>query len=141
MVKPYSIDLRERVVAAVNRDGMSRQAAARHFGVAASTSITWVKRLDETGSLIAGQSGGHRPRKIAGEHHEWLLLRCRECAFTIRGLVLELAERGLSVSYRAVWDFVHTEKLSYKKNRSRRRAGPSGRGPQAAVVEKISGNG
>ena len=114
-MKPYSMDLRERVVAAVNRDGLSRQEAARRFGVAASTSITWVKRLDETGSLIAGQSGGHRPKKIAGEHYKWLLVRCRESAFTIRGLVLKLAERGLSVSYRAVWDFVHAERLSYKK--------------------------
>jgi transposase len=36
MVKPYTIDLRERVVAAVNWDGLSRQEAARRFGVAAS---------------------------------------------------------------------------------------------------------
>jgi putative transposase len=141
MVKPYSLDLRERVAAAVNRDGMSRQAAARHFGVAASTSITWVKRLDETGSLVPGQSGGYRPKKIAGEHRDWLLRRCREYVFTIRGLILELAERGLNVSYRAVWDFVHAEKLSYKKNRSRRRAGPTGRRPETTVVEKISGDG
>jgi transposase-like protein len=45
MVKPYSMDLRERVVWAVTRDGLSRQEAARTFGVAASTSINWVKRL------------------------------------------------------------------------------------------------
>ena len=64
MVKPYSLDLRERVAAAVNRDGMSRQEAARHFGVAAITAITWVKRLSETGSLATGQIGGHRPKKI-----------------------------------------------------------------------------
>jgi hypothetical protein len=35
--------------------------------------------------------------------------------FALRGLMSELAERGLQVSYRAVWCFVHTEKLSYKK--------------------------
>ncbi len=138
MVKPYSIDLRERVVAAVTRDGLSRQEAARLFGVAASTSINWLKRLEETGSFAAGQSGGHRPKKITGEHGEWLRRRCRECAFTIRGLVLELAERGLTVSYRVVWNFVHDEKLSYKKNRSRRRAGSPGRRPNAAAVAKIS---
>ena len=70
MVKPYSLDLRERVAAAVTREGMSRQEAARRFGVAASTSITWVRLLNETGSLAPGQSGGRRPKKIAGEHHE-----------------------------------------------------------------------
>ena len=34
MVKPYSMDLRERVVAAVKREGLPRQAAARRFGAA-----------------------------------------------------------------------------------------------------------
>jgi hypothetical protein len=32
--------------------------------------------------------------------------------FTSRRLVAELAERGLSVDYRAVWNFVHAEKLT-----------------------------
>ena len=140
MGKPYSIDLRERVVAAVTEEGLSRQAAARRFGVAASTSINWLKRHEETGSFAARQSGGHRPKKIAGEHGEWLRRRIQECAFTIRGLVLELADRGLNVSYRVVWNFVHDEKLTYKKNRSRRRAGPPGRRQNAAAVAQISGH-
>jgi hypothetical protein len=29
--------------------------------------------------------------------------------------VAELAERGLKVDYRTVWNFVHAEKLSFKK--------------------------
>jgi putative transposase len=33
----------------------------------------------------------------------------------LRGLVAELAERGLKVDYRSVWEFVHAEKLSFKK--------------------------
>jgi putative transposase len=141
MVRPYSIDLRERVAAAVHRDGMSRQAAARHFGVAASTAITWVKRFGETGSLIAGRCGGHRPKKITGAHRDWLLQRCQADQFTLRGLMTELAERGLVVSYRTVWGFVQAEKLSYKKNRSRRRAGPTRRRAKTRAVEKVSGAG
>jgi hypothetical protein len=31
-------------------------------------------------------------------------------------LVAELAERGLTVDYRSVWEFVHAEKLSFKKS-------------------------
>jgi putative transposase len=138
MAKPYSMDLRERVAAAVVRDGMSRQQAAHHFGVAASTAINWLNRVSETGNLVPAQSGGRRPKKIIGAHRDWLLQRCKEQAFTLRGLVVELGERGLDVSYRAVWDFVHAERLSYKKNRPRRRAEPSRRRPQAGVVEKIS---
>jgi transposase len=36
--------------------------------------------------------------------------------FTLRGLVAELGERGLKVDYRSVWEFVHAEKLSFKKS-------------------------
>jgi putative transposase len=43
--------------------------------------------------------------------------RCRRADFTARGLVAELAERGLKVDYRTMWEFVHAEKLSYKKRR------------------------
>jgi putative transposase len=116
MAKPYSIDLRERVVAAVERDGMSRRAAAVRFGVAISTVINWVRRLRATGSLAPGQMGGHKQKAIAGQHQAWLVQRIRERDFTLRGLVAELAERGLKVDYRSVWAFVHAEKLTHKKS-------------------------
>jgi putative transposase len=45
MGKPYSIDLRERVVRAVEEEGLSRRAAALRFGVEASTAINWVRRF------------------------------------------------------------------------------------------------
>ena len=51
MGKPYSIDLRERAVAAVERDGLSRRQAARQFGVGISTVIAWVRRFRKTGSV------------------------------------------------------------------------------------------
>lgn len=117
MRKPYSIDLRERVVAAVEQEGMSRRAAAARFGVSYSAAIEWVKRHRQTGSLNPGQIGGHRPKKISGAHRDWLVARCRERDFTLRGLVAELAERGLKVDYRSVWEFVHAEKLTFKKRR------------------------
>jgi putative transposase len=67
--------------------------------------------------------GGHKPKAIRGEQRAWLLQRCREKDFTLRGLVAELAERGLKVDYRTVWNFVHAEKLSFKKNRHRQLCG------------------
>jgi putative transposase len=122
MAKPYSIDLRERAVAAVLRDGLSRHESAARFGVAPSTVINWVRRFRQTGSLAPSQMGGHKPKAIAGEHAGFLARRIRDGAFTLRGLVAELGERGLKVDYRSVWNFVHTEKLSFKKNRRRQRA-------------------
>ena len=44
MAKPYSLDLRERVVAAVEEGGLSRRRAAAQFGVGISTVIGWVRR-------------------------------------------------------------------------------------------------
>ena len=115
MGRPYSIDLRERVVAAVT-GGMSCNRAAKQFGVGISTAINWVQRFHETGSVKPDRIGGYRPKKIAGRHREWLMQRCGK-DFTVRGLVAELAERGLKVDYRTMWEFLHAEKLSYKKRR------------------------
>jgi putative transposase len=115
MAKPYSADLRERVVKAVAREGMSCREAARRFGIGASTVITWMQRWRKTGGIEPGQMGGRRPRKIIGTWRSWLLERCRDRAFTLRGLVGELAERGLKVDYRVAWAFVHGENLTHKK--------------------------
>ena len=114
---PYSLDLRERVVAAVEKGGLSARQAAVQFGVGASTAIRWVDRLRKTGSIRPRKIGGYRPRAIAGEHRRWLLARIKEKDFTLRGLVAELTGRGLKVDYRTVWTFVHGEKLSFKKKR------------------------
>jgi transposase len=62
-------------------------------------------------AVSAWQDGGHKPKAICGEHRIWL--RIAEKDFTERGLV---AEYGLKVDYRSMWNFVHAEKLSFKKS-------------------------
>jgi transposase len=106
------MDLRERAVAAVVKGGMSCHRAAAQFGLGVNTVILWVRRWRETGSVAPGQMGGHKPKAIAGEYRSWLLARIKS-DFTLRGLVAELAGRGLKVDYRSVWEFVHAEKLSF----------------------------
>jgi transposase len=118
MGKPYSMDLRGRVVASVLQDGLSRNRAAARFAVAVSTVVTWVQRYQETGSVAPGQMSGHEPKSIRDEHALFLSDRIRgDKPFTLRGLVAELGDRGLKADYRSVWEFVHAEKLSFKKNR------------------------
>jgi transposase len=138
MGKPYSLDLRERVVAAVVGGGLSCNRAAKQFGVGISTAINWVKRLRETGSVAPGKMGGHKPKSISGEHAVWLSQRIKDGDFTLRGLVGELAERGLKVDYRSVWEFVHADKLSFKKKRGGWRTRSSRRRTSASAVDKIS---
>src|ERR1700744_1514527 len=118
MTRPYSMDLRERVVRAVKEEGLSRRRAAERFNVGISTAILWLQREKATGSPAPGKMGGYKPRKISGEHHDWLLSRCRDgSAFTIAKLIGELAERGVKVDHHSVWNFLHEQKLSFKKGR------------------------
>jgi transposase len=138
MGKAYSIDLRERVVAAVVTGGLSRNRAAKQFGVGISTAINWVRRLRETGSVEPGKIGGYKPKAISGEHRVWLLQRIQDGDFTLRGLVAELAGRGRKVDYRSVWEFVHGEKLSFKKKRGGWRTRSSRRRAAAGAVDKVS---
>ena len=138
MGKPYSLDLRKRVVAAIE-GGLSRNQAAKQFGIGISTAINWSRRLRETGSVKPGQIGGYKPKAISGEHAAWLLRRIKDGDFTLRGLVVELAdERGLKVDYRSVWEFVHAQKLSFKKKRGGWRTRSSRRGTAASPVGKVS---
>jgi putative transposase len=115
MGKPLSMDLRERVVRAVEHEGMSRRQAAARFGISPSVAIKWLERYRRTGNVAPARIGGYKPKQLSGAWRDWLVERCRQKDFTLRGLVAELAERGLKVDYRSVWEFVHAEKLSYKK--------------------------
>ncbi len=122
MAKPYSMDLRERALARVQA-GESVRSVAAVLSISASSVVKWSQRFRATGSVAPGQMGGHRPRVIAGDQAAWLRQRIAVSDFTLRGLVAELAERGLKVDYRTVWSFVHREDLSFKKNRSAKRTG------------------
>jgi len=140
MSRAYSVDLRERAVAAVEKGGLSRRRVAAQFGLGVSTVIRWTRRLRETGSVAPSKIGGYKPKAIAGEHRTWLLARIKERDFTLRGLVAELAAHGLKVDYRSVWAFVHAEKLSFKKKRGGWRTRSSGRRPSAGAMDEVSGS-
>lgn len=136
MVRPISTDLRERLVGAVERDGISARAAAARFGVSVSSAIKWVRRHRETGSVAPSRMGGYKPRLLTGDLRAWLLDRTKS-DFTLRGLVAELAEQGVKVDYVQVWRFAHAEGLSFKKKRSPRRTAAAQGGPAAGAVEEV----
>lgn len=121
MTRPYSEDLRERAVARYELGETTRSIAAA-LEISPSCVSKWTKRKRETGSLAPGQVGGHKKPKLRGEPADWLRERCRSGPFTTRGLVAELAERGVQSDRRAVWVFLHAEGLSFKKNRAGGRA-------------------
>ena len=93
----YSIDLRDHVIVAVEIGGLSRQEAAAQFWAGLCTAIRWVKNFGRTGHAASGQMGDHKPRNLIGAHRVRLIQRCTGQAFTLRGLVVELAASGPNV--------------------------------------------
>ena len=94
--------------------GESVRAIASGLDVAPPSVVKWSQRLRETGSCAPAGTGGPPPRKIAGAQEAWLLERIKD-PFTLRELVVELAERGPKVDDRTVWAFVHRTRYSFKK--------------------------
>jgi transposase len=114
------------VVAAVAA-GQSCRSVAKTFMVSVASVVKWSQRQRALGSPAALKMGGRRPFLVARER-DWVLARIAEKPdLTLRALLKELADRGLAVSYFALWNFLQHEGVTFKKKPSRLRAGPAGR--------------
>jgi len=118
MPRSYSQDLRDRVIHAVTKEGMSRRAAAARFGISESSAIKWVQRLERLGQAQAG-TGGHRPSKIK-PHRAWVLdLLETHKDITLEGVARRMAtELGVRVDTGMLSRFFKGEGISFKKKRS-----------------------
>lgn len=115
MPRPYSNDLRERVVDAVGAGEACRSVAGR-FGVSVSSVVKWSQRHRATGSVAPSRMGGYR-RRVLDPHREFILEQIeRTPHLTLHGLRDILAARGIRVSHNTVWTFLRREGLSFKKN-------------------------
>ena len=118
MARPYSQDLRDRVVGSV-ASGRTCRATAALFGVSVASVVKWSQRWRASGSAAAQQMGGWRPLRLEPER-DWLLARIAEKPdLTVRAVMAELAERGTPASYGAVWRFFRHEGITFKKKRAR----------------------
>jgi transposase len=138
MTRPYSLDLRERVVARVAAGDSCRQVASL-FGISVASVVKWAQRKRRTGSAAARPMG--RPHGcMLSRERVWLLGRIEaEPDVTLRALLVELAARGLRVSYGTIWNFFTAEGISFKKKPLRQRARPGRRRPKAHPMEEVSG--
>lgn len=129
----YSMDLRERVVAAV-QSGLSRRAAARQFMISDSTAIKWVEQLEATGSIEpAPRSKSYRSR--LNDLREWLLaMIAAEPDLTLEEIAERLAEREVEVCPSAIWRFFDRNGISFKKNGTRGRTRQTRRGKRTRAM-------
>jgi transposase len=117
MSKALSVDLRERVVAAVAAEASCRVAAAR-FGVSASSAIRWRALSREAGSVMPGPLGGDR-RSSHIEAHAALIrdLLAQKSDITLAEIRAELAKAGVAAGITTIWRFFQRHRITRKKRR------------------------
>ena len=116
MAKPYSQDLRDRVIEAVERGKLSRRAAARHYEVSESVAIKWLERLERHGSREPVGHGGHRASKLM-PHRDFLeAARAEKSDVTLQALCDRLlAERGVKADTSMMSRFFRRIGVTVKK--------------------------
>lgn len=126
MAKPYSLDLRERVIEAIEA-GHTQSEAAQILKIGLRTVNGYVKRWRTTGSVEAAKFGGYKTHKLA-EHADkvWALVKAEPDA-TIPELKVRLEQERIVVSVSAIQRFLRVSKITYKKNAVRHRAKTSRR--------------
>lgn len=123
MGQPLSMDLRSRLLAAID-GGMSCRAAASRFGVAPSTAIRWQAQRRTTGAFAPKPQGGDtRSHRVEARGAEILALWEARKDISLEELRQTLAGMGLSVSVAGLHRFFARRGMTRKK----RLATPSSR--------------
>jgi transposase len=121
MARAYSLDLRKRVVEAIDA-GLSTRQVARQFSIGISTSGAWYRAWRSSGRLEPGRQG--KPKLSKLDAHETFILALvdtDERDITLAEIVEHLAvERGVKASLTTVHEFFAKRGITYKKRRRMR---------------------
>jgi transposase len=111
-----SLDLRRRVVAAVDEDGLTHRQAAERFRVSAASVSRWRRLAREKGEPRPGPLGGDRRTHVI-EAQAATILEVFEARrdMSLEELRTELTGRGLSFGYGTLWRFFHRRGWTRKK--------------------------
>jgi transposase len=115
MGKPYSMDLRERVIAAVDGGMSTRQAAAR-FSIGIATAGAWARLKRATGAVRPAKQG--KPKgSVLDAHTDFIFELIAEAPdITLEEIAERLAQdRALKVVSTAVWKFLDRHDMTHKK--------------------------
>lgn len=133
MPRPYSNDLRARVIEAIEA-GASRREVADRYELSPSVVVIWAQRWEETGSVAAKPSGGST--SPLEEHAEFLLrLIVEQPDSTLDEIVAAMRKKRIPGSRSAVWRFFERRNISFKKNFVRDGAKTRGNRPRAPALD------
>ena len=117
MAKSLSLDLRQRVIAAID-GGLSCRAAAERFGVSAASAIRWRDRQKKAGDFTPQKQGGDRRSRRIEEHSQLILdAVAAKSDITLVELRGKLIEHGVAAGVASHWRFFKRRKITLKKRR------------------------
>lgn len=115
MATALSMDLRKRVLSAVD-GGMSCRQAAERFGVSAASAIRWHDRRRREGDFGPKALGGDRRSGRIGAHGGLILSLVEDKPdITLGEIRGRLAEEGVAVAISTVWRFFERHGITRKK--------------------------
>jgi transposase len=122
-MRPYSEDLRKRIIEA-KRAGKSSAEVAERFAVCARTVERYWRRYEQKGHCRVEQIGGYRRSRLAG--HEKVVAAWIQAQpdLTLEELCARCQKKlRVTLSVSALWHRLQAMGLSYKKKDARRRTG------------------
>lgn len=115
MARPLSMDVRRRVLEAIDQ-GLSRRQAAKRFGVDPSSAIRWRAEQQASGAIAPKQQGGdRRSAKIEAEADFILGEVDKAPDVTLAELKAKMEARGVGASIGALWRFFDRRRVTFKK--------------------------
>jgi transposase len=136
MAKPYSADLRRRVVGTIE-DGTTIPEAAEQCGVSISSVVRFLKLHRETGSVESVKFGGYKDFALAAHEDLVRQLVAEQPDITLAELEDRLTKKKITVGKSSISRFLHHLKLPFKKSL---RAAEQDRPDVAAAVGHYSGD-
>jgi transposase len=115
MGKPYSMDLRERVMAAID-GGLSTHQAAARFSIGIATAGAWARLKRAKGEVTPARQG--KPKgSVLDAHADFIFDLIKEIPdITLEEIAERLAdERAVRVVSTAVWKFLDRHDMTHKK--------------------------
>jgi transposase len=117
MARAYSLDLRRRVVDAIE-GGLSSREAARRFAIGIATAGAWRRLWQRTGDVRPGRQGQREGSKL-DPHEDFILGLVEEVKdISLAEIAARLAEeRGLTACPATIWYFFDKRGITHKKRR------------------------
>jgi len=134
MPRPYSGDLRERVIEVVEMEGASRREAAERFDISASSAVKWLQRWSKNRSAKPKPRGGS-VSPLEAHKESILALVAEQSDLTLKETLVKLLKRRIRTSKSALSRFFARHGITLKKKPASRGTTTRGGRPRAPALD------